>query len=51
MDSSHNGAPPKHEKENNESSLDLIIFDTEDDKSSIDLIIFDTENDKSSESE
>jgi hypothetical protein len=48
MDSSH--APPKYEKENdNSSSVNLSIFDTEDDKSSsVNLKIFDTEDSKSS---
>jgi hypothetical protein len=32
MDSSHTGTPPKHENEDNESSIDHTIFDTEDDK-------------------
>jgi hypothetical protein len=50
MDSSHTGTPPKHEKEDDESSVDLTMFDTEDDKSSsIDLKMFDTEDDKSSD--
>jgi hypothetical protein len=50
MDSSHTGTPPKHEKEDDESSIDLTMFDTEDDKSSsIDLKMFDTEDDKSSD--
>jgi hypothetical protein len=49
MDYSHIGTPPKHEKEDDESSVDLSMFDTEDDKSSIDLKIFDTEDDKSSD--
>jgi hypothetical protein len=39
MDSSH--TPPKHEKEDDESSVDLSMFDT-DDKSSVDLKMFDT---------
>jgi hypothetical protein len=43
MDSSH--TPPKHEKENDKSSVDLAVFDTEDDKSSsVDLKIFGTED-------
>jgi hypothetical protein len=46
MDSSHIGAPPKHEKVDDESSMDLTEFNTEDDKSSIDLTMFDTEDDK-----
>jgi hypothetical protein len=49
MESSHTGTPPKHEKENDESSLDLSIFDMEDDKSSVDLKIFDTEDSKFSD--
>jgi hypothetical protein len=31
---SYTDTPPKHEKENDESSVDLTIFDIEDDKSS-----------------
>jgi hypothetical protein len=46
MDSSH--TTPKYEREDDESSVDLSIFDTEDDKSSVDLKIFDTEDSKSS---
>jgi hypothetical protein len=46
MYSSH--TTPKHEREDDESSVDLSIFDTEDDKSSVDLKIFDTEDSKSS---
>jgi hypothetical protein len=34
MDSSHTGTTPKHEKEDDESDVDLTIFDSEDDKSS-----------------
>jgi hypothetical protein len=50
MDSSHTGTPPKHEKEDDEFSVDLTMFDTEDDKSSsVDLKIFDTEDSKSSD--
>jgi hypothetical protein len=33
MDSSRTGTPLKHEKEDDESSVDLTIFNTEDDKS------------------
>jgi hypothetical protein len=47
MDSSD--TPPKHEEEDDESSVDLSMFDTEDDKSSVDLKIFDTEDSKSSD--
>jgi hypothetical protein len=46
MDSSHTGAPLKHEKEDDEFSVDLIMIDTEDDKLYVDLTIFDTEDDK-----
>jgi hypothetical protein len=48
MDSSHTGTPPKHEKEDDENSIDLTMFDMEDDKSYVDLKMFDTKNDKSS---
>jgi hypothetical protein len=48
MDSSHTGTPPKHEKEDDESSVDLSMFDTEDDKSSINLKMYDIKDDKSS---
>jgi hypothetical protein len=48
MDSSHTGAPPKYEKEDDELSVDLTLFDIEDDKSSVNLTIFNTEDDKSS---
>jgi hypothetical protein len=34
MDSSHTDTPSKHEKEDNESYVDLTMFDSEDDKSS-----------------
>jgi hypothetical protein len=47
MDPSHTGAPPKHKKDDDESSIDLAMFDTEDDKSYVDLIMFDTKDDKS----
>jgi hypothetical protein len=46
MDSSHTGTPPKHEKEDDESSVDLTIFDIEDDKSSVVFTMFDIEDDK-----
>jgi hypothetical protein len=50
MNSSHTGTPPKHEKEDDESSVDLIIFDTVGDKSSpVDHKMFDTEDSKSSD--
>jgi hypothetical protein len=49
MDSSHTGAPPKYEKEDDELSVDLTLFDIEDDKSSVNLTIFNTEDDKSSD--
>jgi hypothetical protein len=43
MDSSHTSTPPKHEKEDDESSVNFTMFDTEDDKSSfVDLKMFDT---------
>jgi hypothetical protein len=48
MDSSHTVTPSKHEKEDDESSIDVTMFDIEDDKSSVDLKMFDTEDDKSS---
>ncbi len=41
--------PPKHEKEDDESSIDLSIFDTEDDKSPVDLKMFDTEDSNASD--
>jgi hypothetical protein len=42
MNSSHTGTPLKYEKEDNESIVDLTMFNTDDDKSSfIDLKIFD----------
>jgi hypothetical protein len=46
MDCSH--TPPKHEKENDESSIHLSMFNTKDDKSFVDLKIFDTEDSNSS---
>jgi hypothetical protein len=50
MDSSH--THPKLEKENDKSSVDLSMFDTEDDKSFyVDLKIFDTDDSKSSDSD
>jgi hypothetical protein len=49
MDSSHTGSPPKHEKEDDESDIDLTMFDSEDDESDVDLSIFDSEHDKSSD--
>ncbi len=47
MDSSH--TPLKHEKEDDESSVDIAMFDTEDDISSADLKMFDTDDSKSSD--
>jgi hypothetical protein len=48
MGSSHTSTPSKHEKEDDESSVDLTIYDTVDDKSSsVDLKMFDTEDSKS----
>jgi hypothetical protein len=49
MDSSHTGTPPKHKKEDDESSIDLTMFDIEDDKFSVNRQIFDSEDDKSSD--
>jgi hypothetical protein len=40
--------PPKHEKEDDESSVDISMFDTEDNKSFVDLKMFNTENSRSS---
>jgi hypothetical protein len=45
MDSSHTGALLKREKEDNESSVDLTLFDIDDDKFSVDITIFDTKDD------
>jgi hypothetical protein len=45
MDSSY--TPPKHKKEDDETFVDLSMFDTGDDKSSVDLKMFDTEDSKS----
>jgi hypothetical protein len=48
MDSSH--TPPKYKKEDNKSSVDLAMFDTDDEKSSsIDLKMFDTEDSNASD--
>jgi hypothetical protein len=47
MDSSH--TPPKHEKVDDESSVDLSMFNTEDDKSCVELKIFDIEDSMSSD--
>jgi hypothetical protein len=47
MDSSH--TPPKHEKEDDESFIGLLMFDIEDDKYSVDIKMFDTEDSKSSD--
>jgi hypothetical protein len=49
MDSSHTGTPPKNEREDDESSVDLTIFITEDGKSSVDLTMFDTDDNKFSD--
>jgi hypothetical protein len=50
MDSSYTGTPPKHEKEDDESCVDLTMFDTENNKSSsVDLKMFDTEDSRSSD--
>jgi hypothetical protein len=47
MDSSYTSTPPIHKKEDDEFSIDLLMFDAEDDKSYVDLKIFDTDDDKS----
>jgi hypothetical protein len=48
IDSSH--APPRHEKEDDKSFVELSIFDTEDNKSSsVDLKMFDTNDSNSSD--
>jgi hypothetical protein len=50
MDSSNTGTPPKHEKEDDESSVDITMFDTENDKSSsVDHKMFGTKDSKSSD--
>jgi hypothetical protein len=50
MDSSHTGTPPKHEKDDDESSVDITMFDIEDDKSSsVDFKMFDIEDSWSSD--
>jgi hypothetical protein len=49
MDSSHTSTPPKHEKEDDKSYVDLSMFDTEDGKYYVDIKMFDTEDDKSSD--
>jgi hypothetical protein len=47
MDSSHTGTPPKHEKDDDESSVNLTMFDIENDKSSsVDLKMFDSQDSK-----
>jgi hypothetical protein len=47
MDSSHTGTPPKHEKDDDESSINLTMFDIENDKSSsVDLKMFDSQDSK-----
>jgi hypothetical protein len=48
----HADTPPKHEKEDDESCVNLTMFDTENDKSSsVDLKIFNIENSKSSDTD
>jgi hypothetical protein len=48
MDSSHTS--PMHEKEDDKSSVELAMFDTENDKSSsVDLKIFDIEDSNASD--
>jgi hypothetical protein len=49
MDSSHTGTPPKHEKEDDESDVDVTMFDSEENEYDIDLSMFDSEHDKSSD--
>jgi hypothetical protein len=49
MDSSHTSTHLKHEKDDDESSVDLTIFDTKDDKSFVDPKMFDTEDSKSTD--
>jgi hypothetical protein len=39
VDSSHTGTLPKHEEEDDESDVDLIMFDSEDDESSDWMIV------------
>jgi hypothetical protein len=41
--------PSKHEKEDDKSSIDLSMFDTDADKSSVDFKIFDIDDSKSSD--
>jgi hypothetical protein len=41
--------PPKYKKEDDESSVYLLMFDTNDDKSSVDIKIFDIDDSKSSD--
>jgi hypothetical protein len=48
MNSSHIGTSSKHEKEDDEPSVNLTMFDTEYDKFFIHLKMFDTEDFKSS---
>jgi hypothetical protein len=52
MDSSHTGSPPKYEKEDDESSIDLALFGIDDNKSSsVNLKMLDTEDFKSSDTD
>jgi hypothetical protein len=52
IDSSHTDSPPMYEKEDDESSVDLALFDIEDNKwSSVDFKIFDTKDFKSSDTD
>jgi hypothetical protein len=46
MYSSHISTPLKHDKEDDESDIDLTMFDSEDDESAFDLSMFDSEHDK-----
>jgi hypothetical protein len=42
MNSSHTGTPPKDEKEDDESDIDLTMFDSDDDTSSLTQMIVTT---------
>jgi hypothetical protein len=49
MNFSHTDTPPKHEKEDDKSDIDLTMFDSEDDESDVDFLMFDIDDDKSSD--
>jgi hypothetical protein len=49
MNSSHTDTSFKHEKEDDESDVDLTMFNSENDEFDIDLSMFDTEDDKYSD--